>query len=244
MARPVRMWAQDEKVITSAENAISASLAADAATGTSWWQGYLEADNTSTSRIMAPPLILTVQDLFDPPLVEIDLWGRFENQNAGAALNLSFGANLFKPNMDAEEHAVQTGVGPCTAPTRYTHQYAYTPGASPLSGSFRWLARMGWGLQKTIDHDTSVMAWKQHWWSQLTVKSDDNAGNGFFGGGVAVDTWMGWTNYDCTNGMRITPWFRKNASHQLRLLLTGGIIRPIPENNRPSLTGVGQHGGF
>lgn len=243
MTRPTRLWPQDERVILDSENVRSSCLAADAATGTTWWQGNREADATSITRVCSDPLMLTVQDLFDPPLVEIDLWGIFDNQNGGAAITLRFGANVNKLALDAEEHAVQTTVGPATGNLRYAHTYDYTPAAATKLGMWRFLARMSWGLQKTLDHDSSVMSWKQMWASQLWVRSD-NGVNTFVGAGNAFDTSMGFTNFDATAGMRITPFFGKSASHQLRMLLTGGIVRTIPENNRPSLVASGIHGGL
>lgn len=248
--RPTRMRAPNEIVIVQSAsgslpvNPVSSCLAADAGTGNSWWQGYLEqnAGSAATERIAGFPLILTIEDLDDPPVVEISMFGIIDNQTADGAFDIDFGVYLTRPSFDGETaHAVQNVVGPNNGNPRYIHRHVgFVPTAGTV-GAFHFWCQMSWGLHRPIVHDAGTSMWKQQFASRVTTVTTTQVNNaappGLLSVGPVTTHNLGYSNFNCgnVNGVRITPYMGKNAVRTSRLLVTDGYVRPIPENNRPSL---------
>lgn len=237
--RPTRIHPVGEKVILDSENPRSSCLAADAATGASWWHGDIESDANDLGRKYLDPLILYPEDLFDEPEIEVNLWGIIDNQD-GAGTTIAFGITTTDPAMDPEEHAVQTGVGPNVGGVDYAHRYVWAGSAAGL-GLWHWRCNIVLGLAKTLDFNSSTTAWKQMYSSTLLIRPSSVLGA--WSAGTLQDVCMGYKDRNWNNGRRITPFFRKEGAIAPRFLCVGGSIRTIPENSRPPLSFGGHYGG-
>lgn len=227
----------------------------------SWIGGNIELDAAATTAEVIGFIDLHPEDLADQLIVAADLFGFCDNQDT-SAVNLRFSilavpltedpessssglqSGNYSPRTglttDADQYSgssIVDGIASDT-PFLFSSNHAFTPVATANyeRGIWHYEWKMCIALAKVLDFATNDTVWRQIHHGTFTY-ADNGSPTSTAETGTRTEA-LGWSRGKFNDGVRLVIVFRKAANVATRVVCSGGIIRTIPEVNRPdSLSG-------
>lgn len=216
-------------------------------TPTTWMGGIAELNASSTETMVLGTIDLTAEELADQVIVAWDLFGFSDNIAASVANTTIRFATLASPLDQDPESSTSLGgssnysprTGLSYTPNRaflQTTTFTMTPtalSAGTQFGVWHWEYKMAINLAKVTDFATSAAQWRQI--HSSTVKFNPACGFTSTSSTMQRVDHTAISDYDFSNGIRLSATMRKPASEVSRFVCSGGVMRTIPELSRPGL---------
>lgn len=252
MPRPTRIIS-DTVITSSVTGAANAAQNMNAnsecvyETPATWMGGIAELDKNSQETVVIGTIDLTAEELADQLIVCWDLFGFMDNLTDDTSLsNIRFNTLATPLDQDPESSTSLGGssnysprTGLSYTPNRaflQTHTFAFTPVALATGtqfGVWHWEYKMAINLAKVTDFATSAAQWRQI--HSSSIRYNPVCGFTSTSSTMQTGTHAAISDYDFSNGIRISACMRKPANYISRVVCSGGVMRTIPETSRPGL---------